>query len=61
MRFRIYQMTDQGQTLELEITVATTLWNKLRVTWPELYGSLEAQLIGLTGPVAFSFVREKAV
>ncbi|KAF2997001.1 hypothetical protein E8E14_003122 [Neopestalotiopsis sp. 37M] len=38
-------------TNNLEIIVATTLWNKLRQTWPEIYGSLDAQSIGLLGPV----------
>lgn len=42
----------------LEITVATTLWNKLRYTWPAIYGSLEVQPIGLTGPVVFRFAQE---
>ncbi|KAK2595735.1 hypothetical protein N8I77_013760 [Diaporthe amygdali] len=45
----------------LEIIVATTLWNKLRAVWPELYGSLEAQLIGLIGPVNFSYSLEEAL
>lgn len=53
--------TDCLRGLEIEITVATTLWNKLRAVWSELYGSLEAQLIGLTGPVVFSYLQEQAV
>lgn len=42
---------------DLEITVATTLWNKLRQTWPEIYGSLDAQLIGLLGPVRIYYLQ----
>ncbi|KAG6363980.1 hypothetical protein INS49_009083 [Diaporthe citri] len=45
----------------LEITVATTMWNKLRAVWPELYGSLKAELIGLLGPVTFSHSLQKAL
>ncbi|KAF4466478.1 hypothetical protein FALBO_6661 [Fusarium albosuccineum] len=46
---------------DIEITVATTLWNKLRTTWPAIYGSLDAQNIGLLGPVTFNYVVEKVV
>ncbi|KAJ3549816.1 hypothetical protein NM208_g311 [Fusarium decemcellulare] len=46
---------------DIEITVATTLWNKLRTTWPDIYGSLDAQSIGLLGPVTLNYVIEKVV
>ncbi|KAL4805214.1 hypothetical protein BDV18DRAFT_153020 [Aspergillus unguis] len=46
---------------EIEITVATTLWNKLRKTWPAIYGSLEAQDIGLLGPVRFVYYAKKRI
>ncbi|KAL4797547.1 hypothetical protein BDV19DRAFT_387350 [Aspergillus venezuelensis] len=42
---------------EIEVTVATTLWNKLRKTWPDVYGSLEPQEIGLLGPFLVPMVR----
>ncbi|ETS75576.1 hypothetical protein PFICI_12520 [Pestalotiopsis fici W106-1] len=48
-------------TNSLEITVATTLWNKLRQTWPEIYGSLDAQLIGLLGPVRIYYLQALVV
>ncbi|VUC32724.1 unnamed protein product [Clonostachys rosea] len=46
---------------ELEITVSTTLWNKLIEVWPAVYGSLDPQEIGLTGPVTITYVSEKRV
>ncbi|KAL4745047.1 hypothetical protein BDW72DRAFT_211802 [Aspergillus terricola var. indicus] len=46
---------------DIEITVATTLWNKLRETWPDLYGSLEPQEIGLLEPVYFAYYAQQKV
>ncbi|CAG9996931.1 unnamed protein product [Clonostachys byssicola] len=46
---------------ELQITVATTLWNKLIEVWPAVYGSLDPQEVGLTGPVTITYVSEKRV
>ncbi|KAL4738856.1 hypothetical protein BDV11DRAFT_205589 [Aspergillus similis] len=46
---------------DIEITVATTLWNKLRKTWPDLYGSLEPQEIGLLEPVYFTYYAQQQV
>ncbi|KAL5342263.1 hypothetical protein BJX70DRAFT_410917 [Aspergillus crustosus] len=45
----------------IKITVATTLWNKLRKTWPELYGPLEPQDIGLLGPVRLIYYAQEQV
>ncbi|RAH51302.1 uncharacterized protein BO95DRAFT_458653 [Aspergillus brunneoviolaceus CBS 621.78] len=46
---------------DIEITVATTLWNKLRKTWPAIYGSLEAQKVGLLGPVTLTYYAQKQI
>ncbi|PYI36062.1 hypothetical protein BP00DRAFT_308050, partial [Aspergillus indologenus CBS 114.80] len=46
---------------DLEITVATTLWNKLRKTWPAIYGSLEVQKVGLLGPVTLTYYAQKQI
>ncbi|PYH42961.1 uncharacterized protein BP01DRAFT_403856 [Aspergillus saccharolyticus JOP 1030-1] len=46
---------------DIEITVATTLWNKLRKTWPAIYGSLEAQEVGLLGPVTLTYYAQKQI
>ncbi|KAL3459661.1 hypothetical protein BJX64DRAFT_301114 [Aspergillus heterothallicus] len=46
---------------DIEITVATTLWNKLRKTWPSLYGGLEPEEIGLLGPVNFTYYAQEQV
>ncbi|KAL4967875.1 uncharacterized protein BDV14DRAFT_197518 [Aspergillus stella-maris] len=46
---------------DIEVTVATTLWNKLRQTWPDVYGSLEPQEIGLLGPVCFTYYAQQQV
>jgi hypothetical protein len=46
---------------DIEVTVATTLWNKLRKTWPAIYGSLEAQNIGLLGPVTLTYFAQKQI
>ncbi|KAJ5691930.1 hypothetical protein N7462_001353 [Penicillium macrosclerotiorum] len=50
-----------GGGLDIEIIVATTLWNKLHKTWPSLYGSLEAQDIGLLGPVNLTYYAERQI
>ena len=46
---------------DVEIILATTLWNKLRVAWPEIYDQYAPQQIGLTGPVTFSYFRESVI
>ncbi|RAH68886.1 uncharacterized protein BO66DRAFT_439892 [Aspergillus aculeatinus CBS 121060] len=46
---------------DIEITVATTLWNKLRKTWPAIYGSLEAQKVGLLGPVTLTYYAQRQI
>ncbi|KAJ0423291.1 hypothetical protein BJY00DRAFT_321945 [Aspergillus carlsbadensis] len=46
---------------DIEITVATTLWNKLRKTWPGLYGALEPEEIGLLGPVTLAYYAQEQV
>ncbi|RDW78827.1 uncharacterized protein DSM5745_05679 [Aspergillus mulundensis] len=46
---------------DIEVTVATTLWNKLRKTWPGLYGSLEPQEIGLLEPVYFTYYAQQQI
>jgi hypothetical protein len=44
----------------LNVTVATTLWNKLLAVWPE-FGADSPQLIGMTGPVAISYMQQQAI
>lgn len=39
---------------DIEITVATTLWNKMRVTWSSFFGSAAVESIGLAGPVVLT-------
>ncbi|KAL4948111.1 hypothetical protein BDW69DRAFT_203797 [Aspergillus filifer] len=46
---------------DVKITVATTLWNKLRKTWPGLYGTLDPEAIGLLGPVRFTYYAQQQV
>ncbi|KAL3482822.1 hypothetical protein BJX62DRAFT_245495 [Aspergillus germanicus] len=46
---------------DIEITVATTLWNKLRKTWSSLYGALEPEEIGLLGPVTLTYYAQELV
>ncbi|KAI1628693.1 hypothetical protein EDD37DRAFT_16923 [Exophiala viscosa] len=45
----------------IEILVATTLWNKLIEVWPAIYGTFEEQLIGLLGPVTLTYVQDVTV
>ncbi|KAL2859224.1 hypothetical protein BJX68DRAFT_261671 [Aspergillus pseudodeflectus] len=46
---------------DIEITVATTLWNKLRKTWPGVYGALEPVELGLLGPVTLTYYAQEQV
>ncbi|KAL4925286.1 uncharacterized protein BDV17DRAFT_300448 [Aspergillus undulatus] len=46
---------------DVKITVATTLWNKLRKTWPDMYGSLDPEEIGLLGPVNLTYYTQQQV
>ncbi|KAL4976284.1 hypothetical protein BDW66DRAFT_151228 [Aspergillus desertorum] len=46
---------------DIKITVATTLWNKLRKTWPDLYGTLDPEAIGLLGTVRFTYYAQQQV
>ncbi|KAL4875688.1 hypothetical protein BJY04DRAFT_232294 [Aspergillus karnatakaensis] len=50
----------EGQN-DIAITLATTLWNKLRKTLPELYAALEPQDIGLLGPVRVVYYAQERV
>ncbi|KAL2825687.1 hypothetical protein BJY01DRAFT_256192 [Aspergillus pseudoustus] len=45
----------------IKITVATTLWNKLRKMWPGLYGTLDPEEIGLLGAVNFTYYAQEQV
>ncbi|KAL2812327.1 hypothetical protein BJX63DRAFT_421888 [Aspergillus granulosus] len=46
---------------DIKITVATTLWNKLRKTWLSLYGAFEPEVIGLLGPVNFTYYAQEEI
>ena len=46
---------------DIEVLVATTLWNKLIEVWPAIYGGFEKQLIGLLGPVTLTYVQDVTV
>ncbi|KAL4909501.1 hypothetical protein BDW74DRAFT_187585 [Aspergillus multicolor] len=52
---------DRDGENDIEITVATTLWNRLRKTWPDLYGTLEPQQIGLLEPVNFTYYAQQHI
>lgn len=46
---------------DIQVTVATTLWNKLIKVWPAVYGSYDPQDIGLLGPVSIYYSSVQAV
>ncbi|KAH8645475.1 hypothetical protein BX600DRAFT_519487 [Xylariales sp. PMI_506] len=46
---------------DIEVTVATTLRNKLRVTWPSIFGSAAVQSIGLAGPVILTYFGQQPI
>ena len=50
-----------AQITDITITVATTLWNKLILVWPEIFGKEGPQSIGLLGPVTLTYVKDIVV
>jgi hypothetical protein len=55
------QEANRNPWTDIEITVATTLWNKLRKTLPAVYGALKPEEIGLLGPVTLAYYAQEEV